>query len=160
MELALVTGRGPEIVTNIEGRRPLVRDEDVVAFAFRDAEHAAAEGSQPLPPTLHAMDLATVRERGVEPAAREALTHLERENGPAGFWIHLDADVLDDAIMPAVDYRLPDGLSWHELGGIVRAAVASPRAVGLEITIFNPTLDPDGRIARGFVDALVGSLSP
>ena len=160
MELALVTGRGPEVVTNIEGRRPLVRDEDVVAFAFRDAEHAAAEGSQPLPPTLRAMDLATVRERGVEPAAREALTHLEREDGPAGFWIHLDSDVLDDAIMPAVDYRLPDGLSWDELSGIVRAAAASPCAVGLEITIFNPTLDPDGRIARGFVDALVGSLSP
>jgi arginase len=160
MDLALVTGRGPEIVTNIDGRRPLVRDEDVVAFAFRDAEHAAAEGSQPLPPTLRAIDLATVRERGVERAAREALTHLEREDGPAGFWIHLDADVLDDAIMPAVDYRLPDGLSCDELRGIVRAAVASPRAAGLEITIFNPTLDPDGRIARSFVDALVDGISP
>ena len=134
-------------------------DEDVVAFAFRDAEHAAAEGSQPLPPTLHAIDLATVREQGVERAARDALEHLERENGPAGFWIHLDADVLDDAVMPAVDYRLPDGLSWDELSAIVRAAVASPRAVGLEITIFNPTLDPDGRIARDLVNALAGGLS-
>ena len=155
----MLPGRGPEIVTNIEGRRPLVCDEDVVVFAFRDAEHAAAEGSQPLPPTVRAMDLASVRERGVERAAREALTHLEREDGPAGFWIHLDADVLDDAVMPAVDYRLPGGLSWEELSAVVRAAVASPRAVGLEITIFNPTLDPDDRIARGLVDALVGGLS-
>ena len=32
MELALATGRGPAIVTDLEGRRPLVRDEDVVAF--------------------------------------------------------------------------------------------------------------------------------
>ena len=159
MDLALVTGRGPAIVTNIEGRRPLVRDEDAVVFAFRDAEHAAAEGSQPLPPTLRAIDLATVRERGVERAAREALAHLEREDGPTGFWVHLDADVLDDAIMPAVDYRLPDGLSWDELSDVLRAAVASPRAVGLELTIFNPTLDPDGRIARGLVDALVAGLS-
>jgi arginase len=159
MDLALVTGRGPAIVTNLEGRRPLVRDEDAVVFAFRDAEHAAAEGSQPLPPTLRAIDLATVRERGVERAAREALAHLEREDGPTGFWVHLDADVLDDAIMPAVDYRLPDGLSWDELSDVLRAAVASPRAVGLELTIFNPTLDPDGRIARGLVDALVAGLS-
>jgi arginase len=45
MELALVTGRGPELVTNLEDRRPLVRDEDVVVFGFRDAEHAAAEGA-------------------------------------------------------------------------------------------------------------------
>jgi arginase len=160
MELALVTGRGPEIVTNLEGLRPLMRDEDVVVFGFRDAEHAAAEGSQPLPRTLRAIDLGTVRELGVERAARDALAHLEREDGPAGFWIHLDADVLDDTIMPAVDYRLRDGLSWHELSGVLRAAVASPRAVGLEITIFNPRLDPDGRIARRLVEALVAGLSP
>lgn len=160
MELALVTGRGPEVVTNLEGLRPLMRDEDVVVFGFRDAKHAAAEGSQPLPPTLRAIDLATVRERGFERAARDALAHLERENGPAGFWIHLDADVLDDTIMPAVDYRLPDGLSWDELSGVLRAAVASPRAVGLGITIFNPTLDPDGRIVRRLVEALVTGLSP
>jgi arginase len=158
MDLALVTGRGPDIVTNLEGLRPLVRDEDAAVLGFRDAELAAAEGSQPLPPTLHAIDLATMRERGVERAARDALAHLEREDGPAGFWIHLDADVLDDTIMPAVDYRLPDGLSWAELSGLLRAAV--PRAVGLEITIFNPTLDPDGRIARSLVEALVAGLSP
>jgi arginase len=160
MELAFVTGRGPEIVTNLEGLRPLMRDEDVVVFGFRDAELAAAEGSHPLPSTLRAIDLATVRERGVEHAARDALAHLEREDGAAGFWIHLDADVLEDTIMPAVDYRLSDGLSWDELSGVLRAAVASPWGVGLELTIFNPTLDPDGRIARGLVDALVAGLSP
>jgi arginase len=107
MELALVTGRGPEIVTNLEGRRPLVRDEDAVVFGFRDAERAAAEGSQPLAPTLRAMDLQAVRARGVERAIRDALARPERKDGPVGFWIHLDVDVLDDAIMPAVDYRLP-----------------------------------------------------
>jgi arginase len=159
MDLALVTGRGPAIVANLEGRRPLVRDEDALVFAFRDAEHAAAEGSQPLPPTLRALDLATVRGLGVERAVREALAHLEREDGPLGFWIHLDADVLDDSIMPAVDYRLPGGLRWEELSAVLRAAVASPRAVGLEITIFNPTLDADGRIAHGLVDALVEGLA-
>jgi arginase len=159
MDLALVTGRGPAIVANLEGRRPLVRDEDAVVFAFRDAEHAAVEGSQPLPATLRALDLATVRELGVERAVREALAHLEREDGPLGFWIHLDADVLDDSIMPAVDYRLPGGLRWEELSAVLRAAVASPRAVGLEITIFNPTLDADGRIAHGLVDALVEGLA-
>jgi arginase len=159
MDLALVTGRGPEIVTNLEGRRPLVRDEDTVVFAFRDAEHAAAEGSQPLASTLAAIDLATVRERGIERATRDALAHLEREDGPGAFWIHLDVDVLDDAIMPAVDYRLPDGLSWDELIAVLRSAVASGRSAGLEITIFNPTLDTDGRVARGLVEALVAGLS-
>jgi arginase len=106
MVLAIVTGHGPEILTNLGGRGPLVWDEDVVLFAFRDSEHAAAEGSQPLPSTLSTIELESVRERGVEAAALAALAHLTREDGPAGFWIHLDVDVLDDATMPAVDYRL------------------------------------------------------
>ena len=80
MELALVTGRGPDLVTDLEGRRPLLRDEDVVVFGFRDAEHAAAEGSQPLAPTISAIDLASVRDRGAERAAHDALPTW---NGPA-----------------------------------------------------------------------------
>jgi arginase len=160
MELAMVTGRGPELVTNLEGRRPLVRDEDVVVLGFRDAEHAAAEGSRPLPPTIRATDLWSVREHGVERAAGDALAHLQRAGGPDGFWIHLDVDVLDDAVMPAVDYRLPGGLREDELTAVLRAAVASGHAVGLGIAIFNPTLDPDGRIAPRLVDTLVAGLSP
>jgi arginase len=160
MELALITGRGPDLVTDLEGRRPLLRDEDVVVFGFRDAEHAAAEGSRPLAPTIHALDLPSVRARGAERAARDALAHLQRSGGPVGFWVHLDVDVLDDTIMPAVDYRLPDGLTWEELTAVLRTAVASGQATGLDITIFNPTLDPDGRVAGSLVDVLVAALSP
>src|SRR5262245_44187407 len=43
MDLALATGRGPLAVTNIEERRPLVRDEDVVVLGRRDAVARAVE---------------------------------------------------------------------------------------------------------------------
>nr|WP_283815352.1 arginase family protein [Bradyrhizobium liaoningense] len=36
MDLAFVTGFGPSLLADIEGRGPLVRPEDVVAFAYRD----------------------------------------------------------------------------------------------------------------------------
>jgi arginase len=75
-----------------------------------------------------------------------------------GFWIHLDVDALHDAIMSAVDYRLPDGLSWLELDPILRTALGSPKAVGMEVTIFNPRLD-DGTLARSLVEALVRALT-
>lgn len=61
MELALVTGRGPRLLTDLEGRGPLVRDEDVVAFGFRDAAESAQAGMQPLPAELHAVDLDAVQ---------------------------------------------------------------------------------------------------
>jgi arginase len=160
MDLALATGRGPDILTNIEGRKPLMRDEDAVAFGVRDADEQAAFGSQPLPNDLLSIDLATVRQRGVDAAVREAVAHLTRDGGPeAGFWIHLDADVLDDAVMPAVDYRLPGGLSWDELTRALRAAVQSRRAVGLEVTIYNPELDVDGSGASGLVQVLADALA-
>ena len=57
MDLAFVTGYGPALLTDIEGRSPLVRPEDAVAFAFRDHEDQAKFGSQPLPPELRAYDL-------------------------------------------------------------------------------------------------------
>jgi arginase len=159
MALAIVTGHGPAIVSNLEGRAPLFRHGDTALFAFRDAEVAAAEGSQPLPSTLSTIDLKTIRERGIEEMARVALSRLTHEDGPEKLWIHLDVDVLDDAVMPAVDYRLPDGLSWTELTIVLRAALVSGHAIGLDITIFNPLLDSDGRLARALVDALVAALS-
>lgn len=157
-DLALATGRGPDIIKTFEGRRPLVRDEDVVVLGFRDAEEAAGYGSQPLPTAMKAIDLQQVRRGGAKAAADEAVNHLTRE-GLDGFWIHLDADVLDDAIMPAVDYRMPDGLSWNELGTVLGTAVASGRAVGMEITIFNPTLDHNGGIAGALVDTVARALT-
>jgi arginase len=157
MDLAFATGHGPDLLTNIEGRGPLVRDEDAVAFGFRDSEEQASYGSQPLPQTLRAFDLTTVRRRGVEIAAREAVEHLTRDELD-GFFIHVDADCLDDAIMPAVDYRIPDGLSWDELASTLRIAIASGKAVGLEITIYNPKLDTDGSAGRGLATTLARGL--
>jgi arginase len=158
MDLALATGRGPRVVADLEGYGRLVRDEDVVVVGRRDADEADRAGSQRIEDTpITVLDLASVRKRGAEAAARDAVERLRRPE-LAGFWIHLDCDVLDDAVMPAVDYRLPDGLSWTDLEIIIRVAVESDNALGLEVTIFNPTLDPDGSIARTLVDRLVTAL--
>ncbi|MFJ8536974.1 arginase family protein [Streptomyces sp. NPDC093591] len=146
MELALATGRGPRLLTDLEGRGPLLRDEDVVAFGFRDTAESTEAGMQPLPPHLHAIDLDAVRATGATTAARRAVGRLTARTG-ARFWVHLDVDVLDDTLMPAVDYRQPGGLSWEELEGVLHTALSDPGAVGLDVTIFNPRLDPDGSIA-------------
>ncbi|MFJ3727194.1 arginase family protein [Streptomyces sp. NPDC090045] len=158
MELALATGRGPRLLTDLEGRGPLLRDEDVVAFGFRDSAESREAGMQPLPPQLRAIDLDGVRAAGADGAVREAITHLTHDDS-AGYWVHLDVDVLDDAVMPAVDYRIPGGLTWSELESVLRTALADERAVGLDVTIFNPALDPDGSIAARLAACLRRGLS-
>jgi arginase len=88
---------------------------------------------------MKAISLEEARRLGVAAAARDAVAYASGQ-GTRGFWVHFDADVLDDAIMPAVDYRLPGGLTWAEIEHVLSAALAHPTAVGMEVTIFNPRL--------------------
>jgi arginase len=162
MDLAIVSGRGPNVLTNIDGLKPLVRDQDIVVFGYRDAEQAASYGSQDVRDTnMRVFDLPSVRKFDtIAAAASQAVDILANNELLDGFWIHIDVDVLDDSIMPAVDYRLGGGgLSFSELSELLKILVASDRAVGMDITIFNPLLDFDGSITHRFVSSLIRGLS-
>jgi arginase len=158
MDLAIVTGRGPNILTDIEGLKPLVKDKDVVVFGYRDANEAARYGSQNITESdMHLFDLPRIKELEVQLAASTAVNQLLM-NKKKGFWVHLDADVLDDNVMPAVDYRMKDGLDLSELSKVLRILITSQYAVGMSITIFNPKLDVDGSIARNLVSGIISGL--
>jgi arginase family enzyme len=60
----------------------------------------------------------------------------------SGFWVHMDADVLDPSVMPAVDSPDPNGLAIDEVYRLLRTLVASPRCAGFQLTIDDPDLDP------------------
>lgn len=160
LDLALVTGHGPAQLTNLLGLKPYVREEDTVSFGFDLSGDQSDEYDVDsfLHSAIHRYSLAEARQLGIQTAAQHALAQLQ--NQPLdGFWIHLDADVLHPAIMPAVDSPNQDGLTYEELIEILQLLLASGSAVGLELTIFDPDLDPDGRIAQAFTAALVRSLT-
>jgi len=163
MDLAIVSGRGPDVLTNIDDLKPLVRDQDIIVFGYRDAEQAASYGSQDVRDTnMHVFDLLHIRKFDtIAAAASHAVDILANNELLGGFWIHLDADVLDDSNMPAVDYRLggEGGLSFNELSELLKTLIASGHTIGMDITIFNPRLDLDGSITRRFVSSLVQGLS-
>ncbi|MCR3745859.1 Arginase family protein, partial [Actinomadura glauciflava] len=70
-----------------------------------------------------------------------------------------DADILDKSVMPAVDSPNPDGLSFKELASVLRTLVASPRAVGMHIAIYDPELDPDGTAGAALTDTVAAAFS-
>jgi arginase len=156
LDLALVTGHGPEALTNLRGLGPYVPEEHVVVFGYypdpNDAELYAVESRGQS--HLNFIEHAQVKALGGAAAAQAALDRLAEHNLDQ-FWIHLDADVLDPALMPAVDAPNPVGLSYLELGDALRVLLASGRAAGLEVTIFDPELDPTGEIAEAFTTCLV-----
>ena len=153
-ELALSTGRGQADLTDLEGLRPYLRDEDIRLFGMRDYDTDHAELAALKIP--HAT-VGEIREYGAD-LARAAVTSLEH---PAldGFWVHLDADVLDPSVMPAVDSPDDGGLLPGELGPLLRTLVSSPRCVGLNITIYDPDLDPDGTAGALLTDLVVAAFA-
>lgn len=159
VDLALATGRGPSRVTDLEGLAPLVRDEDVAVLGYRSAVNDSYLDEHIRDTAITVQDLAAVRRDGIEACTARALAAAARPDLD-GFWLHLDVDVLDDALMPAVDYREPGGLSWAEAQHAVAAAAADGRLTGMQLTIYNPALDaPGAPLAGHIVDLLAGSLA-
>jgi arginase len=159
LDLALVTGRGPELLADLDGLRPLVRDEDVALVGYRvfgDNDHVLDEHVRDTAITV--IDCPEVREHGAATTVEKALAAVTRP-GVEGFWVHLDVDVLNDDLMPAVDYRHPGGLTWEETAEILRGLLRAGGARGLEVTIFNPRLDSDGSLARQ-LSGLIANVVP
>ena len=152
MDLAIVTGTGPDEVTAIEGLKPYVLPEDVVVFGFRLPEPEDVSSMQPQAPML-ALPLCKLRDEGVQAASARAIAHFAGRK----FWLHVDADVLDPRWMPAVDSPDPGGMSPEELLIILKMAFAAEECVGAEVTIYDPTLD-GGEGAALLADLLEASV--
>lgn len=86
-----------------------------------------------------------------------AVAHLE---GDREWWIHVDLDVLSTASLGAIDYPQPGGIDWDALTRLTKMMLASPRAIGWDVTIYNPDLDPEGAAAMRIVRYLAESLDP
>jgi arginase len=142
-DLAAVTGRLEPALSDIDGLGPYVADVDAVHFGDRERDPG---------------ERAAIAQTGITVLDREALRSGAAASFDVPYWIHVDADVIDSALIPAVDSPAPDGLTFEELAALLRTLLDGP-AVGLQVTIFDPDLDPDGSQARALTDCLVSALS-
>ncbi|WP_343791543.1 arginase family protein [Dokdonella soli] len=153
-DLALATGHGPAALVDIEARAPYVREADAVVFGYRDyGAPDVVDTERFLRAAFARYPLERVRSLGTSAAMRDALRTLERPDLD-GFWIHVDVDVLDPGIMPAVDSFDPGGMQFAELEDALAIALASSRVVGMELTIYDPDLDADGKLAERLIAIL------
>jgi arginase len=156
MELAVLLGVGAPPLTEIA---PTLSDRRVVALGNTDEEEAAGNGSPDPRAFAPAMPIVDHAELARDPAghAQKAREHLS--DAPDGFWLHLDLDVLSKAELPAVDYAADPGITWDELLALLRPTLADPALLGADVTILNPTMDPDGRYAARAVQLLRSALA-
>lgn len=158
-DLWIATGHGPGVIADLEGRRPLVAPSACVVYGHRDRAEQLRDGSQDVyrEPML-VRSLAEIRAVGVKAAADHAAAFLGA-TGVERVWLHLDADCLDDAVMPAVDWRVDGGLTPEEVIALAQPLVHGGLVAGLDVTIYNPGLDTTdyaaGRVLRDVVAAIL-----
>jgi arginase len=139
-DLAAVTGRLEPELSDIDGLSPYVADEDTVHLGERERDPG---------------ERAAIAATGITVADLPALRVVGAVKPDVPYWLHVDADVLD---LAAVDSPAPGGLSFAELAALLQEV--APSAVGVQVTVFDPTLDTDGSQARDLTDCLVSGLAP
>lgn len=153
-DLAVVTGRGPRALDDMGGLRPYFLDEDVIQLGEKADPSDEDYAFKDFPLTaIRRLPLSTVRRIGLT----ATLENVDRILGaiPAeGFWLHIDVDVMDSAVMPAVDSPENGGLSWEEFSETLSWLFRNPRLIGLNIGIYDPDLDPTGACATRIVETL------
>lgn len=158
MPVSVALGLGPRAWVAAAGG-PSVAAARTAIVGFRDREESLEYGmrqpEQLDPPPLlrpaeelHAGDPAAI--------AAEVATGLAAA-GP--FWLHLDVDVLDQAVFPATDYLQPNGLDWDELGAILPPLLSSPALIGASLACYNPEKDPGEECGHTLVSAIGSALA-
>jgi arginase len=154
MPISVVLGLGPAAWVAAAGGAAAA-PERTALIGFRDRAESIADGMRqpedlPHPPLLYGA--AELRAQGLPVAATELAERL----GSGPFWLHLDVDVLDEAVFPATDYLQPDGLAWEELAALLAPLAAADALVGASLACYNPDKDPGLECGRRLVGALPG----
>lgn len=155
MDLAIVTGYGHDKLTNIHNQKPYFKEKNV--FCVGNREYHQEYVRPILGSDIEYLDLMKLRANGLEYTANQFLEMVGAQKLD-GFFIHLDVDVLNDNIMPAVDSREIDGLTYKEFKELLIPLFSSDKAVGIEITILDPNLDPNGKYTTEFIKNFIETL--
>ena len=154
MDVAVLAGRGPDLLTNIFGHKPQLQEEQIAIFGARDLDPAELEMLKESKVHLYTMD--KVRELGPEQAMMEATEKLLRVSKK--IYVHIDIDVLDPNEMGAIHMPVPDGLGLSECANALKVVSHSGRLCGLAIMVFNARKDSTGKEAAKLNQLIVNSL--
>jgi arginase len=156
MVVSHVTGRGAPEMIRFWGEPPLVREPDVAVFGVDRLDEP--EQQYVTHSLLHRFVAEDVKRLGGAVAAEQALDSVHGHRNT--FVVHIDLDVIDKEDFAAANLSAPGGLRLAELRDALAFWARQPRLAALEISSYNPALDPDGTAAKKLIDLLVEVLSP
>lgn len=173
MDFAIVCGRGPTALVELADPLPppLLAPARAVVLGLRPwgMDPGNDDDLALMDETVWWRDAPAILAAGPHAVGQEAVarlafpaTHLGEvgeEVAPAAAWLHLDLDVLDESVMPAVSYPQPQGLTWEALEQLIAPLAASPALIGVSVSDLQADADPDGVYAQRVVE-LLGRVLP
>jgi arginase len=157
MPVAVALGLGPARWVEAAGT-PLKPDATWIV-GYRDREDSLRDGMvmpEDFEPAVNCLSTEELREAGMDAAGSRVADALATST--AGYWVHLDLDIVDPGLFFANDAPVPDGIDWDELTGLMTPLLRSPALAGFSLGCYNPEKDRDGangrRIVRVMADAL------
>lgn len=150
MPLACAVGRGLDEIRAACGLVPIV-ETNVALLDARDLDPAEERA-------LATSGVRLVRgvSDGAAPELRGAWEALGRLRQ---IYLHVDIDVLDQAVVAGVDFPTPGGLSVAELQSLVRQVFALGNVAAMSLTAVNPAKDADGRTVQAALDVIGAALT-
>jgi arginase len=155
MPIAVVLGDGPSPWVDRVAPAPVVSSRGIALLGYHDPDELADLGDELArnrAAGLFDADAATIRRDGPAVTAAAALEHVRRASDH--LWLHVDLDVLDQAVFPATDYLMSGGLDWNELIELLAPVAAAGQLVGWSLACYNPEKDPGGADGRAIVAAI------
>lgn len=152
MPLALACGRGPKLSPEIEASRPLLNEKQVVHIGSRSLDPGEKDALLSGVKVFTAKD---VEEKGARAVAHETAHRLMGSCD----WIvaHLDVDVLDPSVMPAVNFPEPGGLTGDDVLSVFTALHRTGKLKAIDLTAYNPSKDVENT-GRSFLLSLAPKL--
>ena len=143
MPLAMLVGRGEQTIPKALGLRPTLEKR----VFLTDARDLDAGEEQAL--------------------GASQITHLTAVENlinypipPDPIHLHLDVDVLDPTVAPAVDYPALGGPNTAQMGAVFRFLSGLDRIVAISVSTWNPQHDKTGQTAKVCLKLLETILSP
>ena len=139
MPLAQIVGRGDQNLLEETGLAPFPESQVILADA-RDLDPGEDEA-----------------------VATSGVTHVERvadllsgdlPDGP--LYVHVDTDILDPTVAPAMYFRSPGGPEPKTLRRVFERLAETGRVVAASMSTWAPELDHDGRSRAASLDLLAG----
>jgi arginase len=156
MEIALLLGlTGQHLPEQLRRWLPALQADAIVMLGQRDELYRREIGVASIADRVRLHEAAELRGDPVRIASLAA-EHVAGQ--AAGWWLHVDLDVLDrnefSACGAAGDPSMREGLTWAQLTSIATCALRTDGCRGWSVGVYNPDLDVEGQAARRIVRCL------